>query len=311
MAKQQKLKAVIKNAVKGTEKKEPRVAYNVTRKRLEDLDTGKPVKREKTEAVALRGDVLPPESPAESMLRNADDEQRLDNIKVFIERGLAASRKITCADTFNGVTIGMALRAAKDMLRKGMYEKWVETEFPNFSERQAQYYGKLADVFLRETGGTVMLPPPKEVGSFLMRADQEDSPVTVAVRQFVGDMTMAELLDKYRIKPKKAKGGFRPGNYLVARYQAENEHLQNKPFEVWPDADKAAFQAWSDKEISENGSAQTITAAEGVWTNIKKMLVEYGLKRESFAVLTKAQLEDINETLVSVGKKVKAALAKA
>jgi len=41
------------------------------------------------------------------------------------------------------------------------------------------------------------------------------------------------------------------------------------------------------------------------------MLVEYGLKRESFAVLTKAQLEDINETLVSVGKKVKAALAKA
>jgi len=227
MAKQQKLKAVIKNAVKGTEKKEPRVAYNVTRKRLEDLDTGKPVKREKTEAVALRGDVLPPESPAESMLRNADDEQRLDNIKVFIERGLAASRKITCADTFNGVTIGMALRAAKDMLRKGMYEKWVETEFPNFSERQAQYYGKLADVFLRETGGTVMLPPPKEVGSFLMRADQEDSPVTVAVRQFVGDMTMAELLDKYRIKPKKAKGGFRPGNYLVARYQAENAHLQN------------------------------------------------------------------------------------
>lgn len=311
MAKKQKVEAAGKKAVKGGDKKEPRVAYNATRKRLEDLDTGKPVKKEKADAVALRGDVLPPESPAESMLRNTDDEQRLDNIKVFIERGLAASRKITCADTFNGVTIGMALRAAKDMLKKGMYEKWVETEFPNFSERQAQYYGKLADVFLRETGGTVMLPPPKEVGTFLMRADQEDSPVTVAVRQFVGDMTMAELLDKYRIKPKKAKGGFRPGNYLVARYQAENAHLQNKPFEIWPDADKAAFQAWSEREVAENGSAQTITAAEGVWTNIKQMLVEHGLKRESFAVLTKAQLEDINETLVSVGKKVKAALAKA
>lgn len=303
MSKKQKVEATGTKANKGA------VRYNVTKKRMED-ETGKPVKNQGT-AVALRGEVLPPESPAESLLRNADDEQRLVNIKVFIERGLANSKKITVADTFNGVTIGMALRAAKDMIKKGMYEKWVETEFPNFSERQAQYYGKLADVFLRETGGTVALPPPKEVGTFLMRADQEDSPVALAVRNFVGDMTMAELLDKHHIKPKKAKGGFRPGNYLVARYQAEHDHLQNKPFEIWPDADKAAFQEWSDKEIQENGSAQTITAAEGVWTNIKKMLVEYGLKRESFAVLTKAQLEDINETLVSVGKKVKAALAKA
>lgn len=311
MAKKQKVEAASKKSdKKASDPKEPNLAYSVSKKKIVDLNTGKPVPPKK-DAVALRGDVLPPETPAESLLRNADDEQRLDNIKVFIERGLAASRKITCADTFNGVTIGMALRAAKDMLKKGMYEKWVETEFPNFSERQAQYYGKLADVFLRETGGTVMLPPPKEVGSFLMRADQEDSPVTVAVRQFVGDMTMAELLDKYRIKPKKAKGGFRPGNYLVARYQAENAHLQNKPFEIWPDADKAAFQAWSEKEVAENGSAQTITAAESVWTNIKNMLVEHGIKRESFAVLTKAQLEDITETLTSVGKKVKSALAKA
>ncbi len=261
-------------------------------------------------AVAMRGEVLPPESPTESLLRHCEDAARLDSIKLCIERGIAASRKLTVADTFTSVTVGMALRAAKELIKKGMYEQWVAAEFPTFSERQAQYYGKLADVFLRETGGSLALPPPSEYGSFLMRADQDSGRFAEAVRAFVGEMNMAELLDKYRIKPKKEKGGFRPGNYMVARYQAEHEHLRNKPFEVWPEADKQAFQAWADKEIESDSSAQTIVAAEGVWTNIRQMLVEHGIKRESFAVLTRAQIEDIHEALASVGKKVKTALSK-
>lgn len=306
MAKKQKAEAVKKDGVKGKAKPE-RVAYNVSRKRLEDMDTGKPGK--KSTEVAVRAEVLPPETPAESLLRHAGDEASLSNIKLCIERGLATSRKLAVADTFTSVGVGLALRAAKGMIKAGMYEKWVETEFPNFSERQAQYYSKLGDVFLRETDASrLALPPAKEVGTFLMRADEMTSPFAVAVRQFVGDMNMAELLDKYRIKPKKAKGGYKPGNYMIARYQAEQPSLANKPYEVWSDQDKAAFQEWSAKEIEGDGGAQTIVAAEGVWTNLNTMLIEHGMKRKSYAVLTKKQLMDIKETLASVNKNVGAAL---
>lgn len=258
-------------------------------------------------AVALRGEVLPPETEAEALLRRGEDAGRLDAIKLCIERGIAATKKITVADTFTGVTIGMALRAAKELIRKGMYEKWVEAEFPGFSERQAQYYGKLADVFMRESGGALMLPPPSEYGSFLMRADTDSGQFAEAIKSFVGDCNMAELLDKYRIKPKKPKGGFRPGNYMVARYQAENPRLQNKPYEMWPDADKEAFRVWNEREIAADSGAQAIVAAEGVWKSIKQMLVEHGVKRESYAMLPKAQMEDIHEVLAQVAAKVRRA----
>ena len=294
MAKKQKIEAV-----KGKGKK------------LFSKDKPAPAGYAGPKAVALRGEVLPPESATEALLRHGEDAARLDAIKLCIERGIAASKKITVADTFTGVTIGMALRAAKEIIRKGLYEGWVASEFPGFSERQAQYYGKLADVFMRESGGSLMLPPPSEYGSFLMRADADSGQFAEAVRAFVGDCNMAELLDKYRIKPKKAKGGFRPGNYMVARYQAEHPRLQNKPYEMWPDADKEAFRVWNEQELASDSGAQAVVAAEGVWKSIKQMLVEHGVKRESYAVLPKAQMEDLHEVLASVGRKVKTALAKA
>jgi hypothetical protein len=256
-------------------------------------------------------EVLPPETKAQSILRHPEDEERLTHIKLFIERGLVNTRKLTVADTFNSVTTGMALRAAKELIRKGGYEKWVEAEFPDFSERQAQYYGKLADVFLRETGGKLMLPPAGEYGAFLMRADSESGQLAEAIKSFVGNMNMAEILDKYHIKPKKAKGGFRPGNYMVARYQSEHPHLQNKPVDVWPEGDKAEFMKWSEKEISDNEAIGKINAAEGVWTNIRQSLVEHGLKRGTYALLTKRGLEDVLEALTSVSKKIKDAISKA
>jgi hypothetical protein len=286
---------------------EPRLAYSVTKGKIVDMNTGKPVPKKET-TVALRADVLPPETASEALLKHPGDETQLHDIETCIQRSLSANRKLDLASTFMGVTIGCALRAAKVIIKPGLYEKWVETSFPNFSERQAQYYGKLSDVFMRETGARLALPPPKEMGTFLMRTDQDNGQFADAIRSFVGNLTMAELLDQYRIKPKKAKGGFRPGSYMVKRYQDENLHLQNKPFEVWSEADQQAFSAWLELEVKENKGSASIVAAEGVWTSLRNELTTQGVTKKSYALLTKDGLSEISRVLGLVKNNIDDAL---
>jgi len=330
-AKEQKAKAAKKVTVKGkagAKVKQPSLTTGeglpTLKKAYQDADKAKKEKPHlftagapapsgyagTTTALAVTPEVLPPASAAEAMLKHPEDEQRLRDIELCIERSLAQSKKLNVASTFTWVVTGIALNAAKDIMRRGCYEQWVNTRFTGFSERQAQYICKLSDVFLRETGGTVQLPAPKEMGSWLVKADQDESCVSGAIKQFVGDMTMVDLLDKYRIKPKKAKGGNRPSNYFTSRYQNENPHLQNKPYEVWPDADKAAFQAWSELEVKDNETAQNIIAAEGAWTSLRDNLSRAGITEKTYAYLTKDQLDDVKDVLVQVTKNINAALTK-
>lgn len=252
---------------------------------------------EKTKAVALRGDVLPPETAGEALLKHPADEAQLKSIELCIERGLSTGKKLDVASTFTTVTVGCALRAAKAIIKPGLYEKWVETTFPNFSERQAQYYGKLSDVFFRETDARLALPPPNEMGTFLMRTDQDSGLFAEAIKTFVGGMTMAELLDKYRIKPKKAKGGHRPGSYMVKRYQDEHAHLQNKPFEVWSEKDLSEYKAWHELEVRSDNGAASIDAAESTWTTIRNTLTVQGINKKTFALLSKDAMSEISRVL--------------
>ena len=289
--------------------REPIIAKNKTKfdadvKRYKDEQK----KKEPTTAVALNADVLPPETAGEALLKHPGDEAQLRDIETCIQRSLMASRKLDMASTFMGVTIGCALRAAKVIIKGGLYEKWVETTFPHFSERQAQYYGKLSDVFMRETGARLALPPPKEMGTFLMRTDQDAGQFADAIRSFVGDMTMAELLDQYKIKPKKAKGGFRPSSYMVKRYQDEHAHLANKPFEVWSETDQTAFQAWRDKEVSDDSGAATMEAAEATWTSIRDTLTTQGVTKKTYACLTKDAMSEISRVMGLVKQNIDDAL---
>ena len=249
-----------------------------------------------TRALAVVDDVLPPASEAEAMLKHPGSGAQLRDIELFIERGLSTSRKLDAASTFTAISIGTALDAAKAIIKTGFYEKWVETTFPNLSSRMAQYYCNVSKVFMRETDRNLALPPPKEIGTFLMRADQDSGQFAEAVRNFIGDLTLAELMDKHHIKPKKIKGGFKPSVYLVKRYQDEHAYLANKPYEVWGEKDQGDFLAWMKLECDDK-STETIIAAEAVWTSIRDTLTEHGSRRKSFAFLSKDQMSEISGIL--------------
>jgi hypothetical protein len=265
---------------------------------------------ERQQAVALRPEVLPPETAAEAILKHPGDETKLRDIELCIDRSLAQSKKLSLASTFTLVVTGLALSAAKSIMRHGRYEIWVDTRFEGFSKRQAQYICKLSEAFLRETGGTVQLPAQSDRGDFLMRADQDRGQFAEAIRSFIGNMTMAELLDKYRIKPKKDKGGYRPSNYLVAIYQSEHAHLQHKPFEVWPESDQTDFMEWRTRQVADDNGLAIIEAAESTWTTIRNTLTVEGISNKSFSVLPRAHIEDLYDIVELVAKNLKDALKK-
>jgi hypothetical protein len=143
-----------------------------------------------------------------------------------------------------------------------------------------------------------------------MRADQDRGQFAEAIRSFIGNMTMAELLDKYRIKPKKDKGGYRPSNYLVAIYQSEHAHLQHKPFEVWPESDQTDFMEWRTRQVADDNGLAIIEAAESTWTTIRNTLTVEGISNKSFSVLPRAHIEDLYDIVELVAKNLKDALKK-
>lgn len=256
-------------------------------------------------SVELAGKV----NTSNSFLRRMTDAASLQAIEMSVRRDLEDSRKLDKSSAFVSVRIGLALQAGKAMVQHGMWQGWIDATFPGFSERQAQYYLKIGKVFLSEQGGALQLPQASEMGTALVKSS-DGSELHKAVLDFIGNSSLAELMDKHGIKAKSAApGGFRPSAYMVAKYQGEHKHLQGIPFEQWTPADQETFRAWQQEQVSspDSGDAMRV-ASEGKWASIREGLADHGLKRKSYVYLTKKQLEETQAVLALVSKELGKAL---
>lgn len=244
-----------------------------------------------------------------TLLRRASDGVSLQSLEMCIRRDLEDSKKLDRGSAFVGVRIGLALQAGKALVQHGMFESWVESNFEGFSARRAQYYLKLGKVFLQETSGKLQLPQATEMGTLMVRSN-DGSELHGAVMTFIGDNTLAELMSKHGIKANTAApGGFRPSAFMVAKYQGEHPELSGKPFEQWPAEAQEAFRTWQAEQVERNdGNEAMRVAAEGKWASIRESLADHGLKRKSFALLTKKQLEETRDVLALVSKELGKAL---
>jgi len=266
-------------------------------------------REEREEAKVIDPVVEKPSETLHWMTRQASDVPALERIEASIMRDIQLSGKLDKAGAMVGIKIGLALQSAKSLLRHGEYEGWVASRFGDvFSERRAQYYAKLAASFLRSSdGSTLALPAPRDAGNWLVVAD-EGSQLQKAVESFVGDMTIGELLDKHGVRPAKAKGGWRPAEWLVKQYQDENPHLANKVFDVWPKEDQEKFREWQAKQVDGDDAAARRMAAEGAWHGIRVQLSDHGLARKSFALLPGEQIEQTRDIIALTLKEINKAL---
>ena len=126
----------------------------------------------------------------------------------------------------------------------------------------------------------------------------------MAVSDFVGDLTIGELLDKHNVRPTKTRGGWRPAEWLVTQYQQENPHLANKVFDLWPKEDQDKFRIWQEQQVGGDETAARRMAAEGTWHTIRGMLSDHGIARKSYALLPEAQLEQTRDIIALVNKDI-------
>ena len=258
-------------------------------------------------ADVIEPDVLPREDAPTALIltKRDDDTPALHQLEASIQRDIQLSSKLDKAGAMVSVKIGLALQSAKSLLRHGEYEGWVGSRFGDlFSRRRAQYCAKLATSFLRSDEGAMLtLPAPRDAGNWLVVAD-EGSQLQGAVETFVGDMTMGELLDKHGVRPTRGRGGWRPAAWLVAQFQAENPHLQNKVFDVWSQEDQGKFKAWQETQVDGNDAAARRMAAESAWHGIRMQLADHGITRKSYTLLSAVQIEETREILALVGKEI-------
>jgi hypothetical protein len=272
------------------------------------FDTGDEPKHRRPRAV--EPEVMPAGTTAVSILRRAENANSLERIEESIQRDIVLSGRLDKAGAMVGVKIGLALQAGKALLRHGEYEPWVAARFgEQFGTRKAQYFSKLAVVFLRtERSAVLQLPPPEETGKWLAIAD-EVHPLTQAVAEFVGDKTIAELLDEHGVRPVRAKkGGWRPAQWLVSQYQDLHAELRNLDFEVWTPAQKEAFKLWQENQTAEDDAAPRRMAAEATWETLRATLADHGIGRKTWKLLTTDALASLHDVLSGVARDIGKAL---
>jgi hypothetical protein len=245
-----------------------------------------------------------------AILKRADTAISLERLEESILRDIVLSGKIDKAGAMVGVKIGLALQAAKSLLRHGQYEPWVAAKFgESFGQRKAQYFSRLALVFLRtERSEALQLPPPEETGKWLAIAD-DVHPLTRAVEEFVGDKTIAELLDEHGVRPiRQKKGGWRPAQWLVTQYQDLHPELRNIDFEIWTPTQKEAFRLWQESQTAEDDAAPKRMAAESTWETLRATLADHGIGRKTWKLLTAEALAAIHDVIGTVHRDIGKAL---
>lgn len=260
----------------------------------------------KAAAQAAEPEIVPAQSAALELLKRPESQPYIERLEESIQRDIIASARIDKAGAMVGVKIGLALQAAKALIRHGQYEGWVASKFGDaFGTRKAQYFSKLALVFLKtERSVPLELPAPEEAGKWLAIAD-EVHPLARAIEEFVGDRTLAELLDQHNVRPVRQKrGGWRPAAWLVRQYQDEHPELRNIEFELWTPAQREAFRTWQDTKTQEDEVAPRRIAAEATWENLRATLADHGISRTSWKLLTAEQLGKIHDVLATVTRDI-------
>ncbi len=262
-------------------------------------------------------EVLPPTTESvtpqpTSIVKREKDNESLARLEMSIQRDIQLSSRLDKAGAMVAIKIGLALESAKALLKHGEYGGWMRSRFGDvFSERKGQYYAKLAKAFLQsEAGAQLLLPAPSEAGNWLVLAD-DGSALHASVDAFVGDMTIAELLDKHGVRPAKTKGGYRPAAWLVTQYQGEHPHLKNKAFDLWSKEDREEFMKWQAAQVDGDDAVARRMAAESTWMNVRTTLADHGLGRKTYALLPQEQLIETYELLAQVCRALKKATEEA
>ena len=203
--------------------------------------------------------------------------------------------------------IGLALIAAKELVKPRTFGSWMEQNFAGrLSVRSGQICMRIAKEYINsEAASQLMLPPAEESGSWLVAKD-EHSQFGSSIREFVAGRSISDLYEDCGVKPDKIKnGGYRPASWLLKNYVSENPRLQNIPFDIWPEEEKKKYSEWQDRQTAGDNVASKRLAAEQSFESIRLQLSNHCLTRKTHSLIDRDQAQIIYDVLIQSAADIK------
>ena len=232
----------------------------------------------------------------------------LQNLVSCIQFDAGQMKKHEQAAGYIKTRIGLALIAAKEMVKPKTFGSWMEANFSGkLSVRSGQICMQIAKTYISsEAAEKLMLPKAEESGSWLVERN-EVSPLGSSIYEFIGGRTLGDLYDDCGIKSNKTggKGGYRPASWLLKNYRAEHKHLENMPFDIWPEAERKKYIEWQDMQTASDNTANKRLAAEQSFEGIRLQVSNHCLTRKTHALIDRDQAQIIYDVLTEAAADIK------
>lgn len=154
------------------------------------------------------------------------DTEQLSLLQASAVEQFRRMRAMREEEALRGVLLGLTLHRVKASLPHGEFGKWAKMH-ATFGERWVNYLMKLALIFIDKSKATkpeLLACPGDQIALAIDGMEGEQRRFVTKAKKFVGELSLAELLDKYEIKTGKKLGG--------AREKGEEEQTPPTPEEL-------------------------------------------------------------------------------
>lgn len=260
----------------------------------------------KTEAV----EVLAPEKKE---TQKCTSGALLQSVAIQLHDEFEAFGKLENEASFRALRIGILLLKAKENLKHGEFEPWLEKNVTEVRRRQAFNFMRLAKIFIEnkhiEQHKAYLLCEAKSEPA--IKASPAEQKLVQAVFDFIQDKSLNDLFKEHGIKdaPKPKGGANQLHAFLKEHYPDHPEYIKMSLRELPAEVKKEWEKHLRAGGIPTSEQFNKITY-QAVWRMLVMRLRENGLEKKTYSYLTHQELEEVHGTLIDVKKEIMEALKK-
>ena len=207
----------------------------------------------------------------------------------------------------HAMRIGLMMIRARQLMGHGQYGSWLKKSLQEVRWRQAYNFRALAEAWIErqklDRGEALLLAEPEAEPAERRRVEQ-------LLFDFVGGRSQAELFRDCGIvvrQPKERGGANHLKAFLKKNYPDHPEYLE-KDLRSLPKEVKAAWTKHVREKLNEALPPEAM--AEMYWRDWVTATRRAGLEEKTWALLRRAQMEEIYGTLIDLKKAMQEALRK-
>jgi len=262
---------------------------------------------EKKNDAVVKVTILPPEGKSEKCTTGA----LLQDVASQLHDEFDAFGKLEKEASFRALRIGILLLKARENLKHGEFEPWLEKNVIEVRRRQAFNFMRLARIFIEqkhiEQSKAYLLCEAKS--EHVITAEPKTQKMVQQVFDFIQDKSLNDLFKEHGIKdtPKPLGGAHVLHAFLREHYPDNPEYLKMSLKQL-PKAVQKKWDEYGKKTRIPVSEEENRLFYQGTWRDLMRTLSENALEKKSYSYLDRHELEQVHGTLIDVKREIQEAL---